>query len=159
MKNLIQLIFYACLVLSSCVPESLESSNADSGAFQGLTSQDSSFFKVDIVKWRKESLDKDSLQFFIGAEQVGFMNVVDFSSNPTLRMVHPLVELDSSTTISELSRVFPESSKLNRRSGYLWRGTVSIYAQKEIADLDFWILEFWREKLIKIYLYEMYSKD
>lgn len=109
---------------------------------------------VDVSQWRKEALDIDSLRF--DQRLYDDKNLVfDFENDKNLVVKHPRINLSNQTTIEEFARLYPESSKLHRKSGYLWRGVVKVFASEKEGDLDFWLAEFRHEKLSKLSLYTL----
>ena len=109
---------------------------------------------VEVESWRKEVLDIDSLQFSRPYD-IDNEPVVDFEKEPNLSIIHPRIKLSSETSIGEFSLLYPESSKLNRPSGYLWRGVVKVFARDGEANLDFWLVEFRHEKLSRLSYYKL----
>ncbi|MEM9928421.1 MAG: hypothetical protein AAF840_01255 [Bacteroidota bacterium] len=114
---------------------------------------------IDLKEWRKEYLPIDSMYIFDDNGEIEFTGQqLDFTKSRNLKVKFPQIELSAKTSISEISPLFPNSVKLNRRAGYGWGGTVSIFTHKGEVDRSFWILDFKRETLEKMTYYDYYSQ-
>ena len=126
----------------------------DSVSHEDESEVPSAVMTVDVKSWREEVLELDSMTFVLGDDSLNNFQF-DFETNPNLTINYPDLVLSGETTIGEFADRYPESSKLNRPSGYLWRGVVKVFASKKEADLDFWLAEFRHEKLSKLSLYQL----
>lgn len=120
-----------------------------------VMSEDENPWCIDLQEWRKEYLPVDSMKVYGGNDGFRFNGeALDFIKYKTLEVHFPRLILSSKTSITEVSSVYPNSAKLNRRSGYAWAGVVKIFSHKGEADRNFWLLEFRQEVLAKMTFYE-----